>query len=207
MATAESALTVQSAYLAYHLVRRALNRNKIHINGHLKQQTIISAQLRAIVEDKDFKKAISALETANDVFMDKHKDGVMSLVQTIDITDGQLHSEFVKAAGQVVDEIRWGRIASLFFLTSLLAERLIKEGQGSKVESLVMWLAQFLNTHVSSWIEQRGGWAAISDALTPEPRVPPVAQPKAPEVKGSWFTVAALGVGVGALLVGSLAMK
>ena len=162
MATAESALTVQSAYLAYHLVRRALNRNKIHINGHLKQQTIISAQLRAIVEDKDFKKAISALETANDVFMDKHKDGVMSLVQTIDITDGQLHSEFVKAAGQVVDEIRWGRIASLFFLTSLLAERLIKEGQGSKVESLVMWLAQFLNTHVSSWIEQRGGWVSIN---------------------------------------------
>ena len=84
----------------------------------------------------------------------------MGLVQTMDITDGQLHSEFVKAAGQVVDEIRWGRIASLFFLTSLLAERLIKEEQGSKVESLVMWLAQFLNTHVSSWIEQRGGWVS-----------------------------------------------
>ena len=49
--------------------------------------------------------------------------------------------------------------------------------------------------------------AAISDALTPEPRVPPVQQPTAPEVKGSWFTVAALGVGFGALLVGSLAMK
>lgn len=46
--------------------------------------------------------------------------------------------------------------------------------------------------------------AAISDALTPEQRVPAVVQPK---VKGSWFTVAALGVGVGALLVGSLAMK
>lgn len=49
--------------------------------------------------------------------------------------------------------------------------------------------------------------AAISDALTPEQRVPAVKQPKAAEVKGSWFTVAALGVGVGALLVGSLAMK
>lgn len=202
-----SALTVENAYLARHLVRRALSRNNIHINGHLKQQTITSAQLRAIVEDQDFQKAVAALEKANDVFMDKHKNGVMSLVQTVDITDGQLHSEFVKAAGQVVDEIRWGRIASLFFLTSLLAERLINEGQGSKVEGLVIWLAQFLDSHVSSWIEQRGGWAAISDALTPEPRVPPVQQPTAPEVKGSWFTVAALGVGFGALLVGSLAMK
>ena len=155
---AADALTVENLYLARHLVRRALNRNNVHINGHLKQQTISAAQLRAIVEDKSFQKAVSALETANDVFMDKHKDGVMGLVQTMDITDAQLHSEFVKAAGQVVDEIRWGRIASLFFLTSLLAERLFNEGQGSKVESLVMWLAQFLNTHVSSWIEQRGGW-------------------------------------------------
>lgn len=157
---AASALTVENAYLARHLVRRALTRSNIHVNGHLKQQTITSAQIRAIVEDQDFQKAVAALEKANDVFMDKHKNGVMSLVQTVDITDGQLHSEFVKAAGQVVDEIRWGRIASLFFLTSLLAERLINEGQGSKVESLVIWLAQFLDSHVSSWIEQRGGWVS-----------------------------------------------
>ena len=163
MATAD-ALTVENAYLAHHLVRRALSKNGVHINGHLKQQRISSEKIRAILEDKDFKRAVSALETANDVFMDKHKDGVMNLVQTMDITDGQLHSEFVKAAGQVVDEIRWGRIASLFFLTSLLAERLISEGQGSKVESLVKWLALFLNTHVSSWIEQRGGW--VREKLT-----------------------------------------
>ena len=157
---AADVLTVENAYLARHMVRRALTRNNIHINGHLKQEPINSARIRAIVEDVDFRRAILSLETANDVFMDKHKDGVMGLVQTMDIADAQLHSEFVKAAGQVVDEIRWGRIASLFFLTSLLAERLIKEGQGSKVESLVIWLAQFLNTHVSSWIEQRGGWVS-----------------------------------------------
>ena len=48
--------------------------------------------------------------------------------------------------------------------------------------------------------------AAISDALTPEQRVPAVKQPKTAEVKGSWFTMAAL-VGVGALLVGSMAIK
>jgi hypothetical protein len=158
-------LTVENAYLARHLVRRALNNNGIHINGYLKQQTITSAQLRAIVEDKDFRKAVSALEKANDVFMSKHKDGVMGLVQTMDISDGQLHSEFVKAAGQVVDEIRWGRIASLFFLTSLLAERLISEKQGGKVEGLVIWLAQFLNTHVSAWIEQRGGWVSQKNCV------------------------------------------
>lgn len=161
MATAETALTVQNHYLAYHLVRRALKRNDVHVNGYLKQQqTPSSPRIRAIVEDNGFRKAIGVLEKANDVFMERHKDGIMTLVRTLDITDGQLHSEFVRAAGQVVDEIRWGRIASLFFLTSLLAERLINEGQGSKIESLVMWLGQFLNTHVSTWIEQRGGWVS-----------------------------------------------
>ena len=153
-------LTVQNTYLTYHLVRRALNRSNIHVNGHLKQPCISSQQVRAVTEDEGFKRAIGALEVANDMFMDRHKGSVMNLVQTLDITDGQLHSEFVKAAGQVVDEIRWGRIASLFFLTSLLAERLIHEGQGTKVESLVIWLSQFLNSHVSSWIEQRGGWVS-----------------------------------------------
>ena len=163
MATAEAALTVQSSYLAYHLVRRALEKNHVHVNGYLKQPSALSPEVQAIVEDRGLKKAIGALEAANDVFMQRHKDGVMTLVQTLDITDGQLHSEFVKAAGQVIDEIRWGRIASLFFLTSLLAERLIKEGQGGKVESLVIWLGQFLNSHVSTWIERRGGWVSPND--------------------------------------------
>ena len=153
-------LTVQNAYLAYHLVRRALNKNNVHVNGHLRQQAISPAQRQAILEDEQFKKAVSMLETANDAFMERHKAGIMSLVQTLDIADGQLHSEFVKAAGQVVDEIRWGRVASLFFLTSLLAERLINEGQGHKVDSLVIWLAQFLNSHVSAWIEKKGGWVS-----------------------------------------------
>ena len=87
----------------------------------------------------------------------------MKLVLTLDTSDGQLHTEFLKAAGQVVDEIRWGRIASLFFLTSLLAERLMNENQGAKVDALVQWLAQFLNDHVSYWVLQRGGWVSVEE--------------------------------------------
>lgn len=50
--------------------------------------------------------------------------------------------------------------------------------------------------------------AAITDALSPDTvtsKVPAKTVPKAAEVKGSWLTIAAIGVG--ALLVGTLAMK
>ena len=156
MGDRNGALTVQNAYLSYHLVRRNLSRAKVHINGFLKQHTFSHPAL----ESDRFKRAVRALETANDSFMDRHRESVMTLVKNLDISDSQLHPEFVKAAGQVVDEIRWGRIASLFFLTSLLAERLVSEGQGAKLEGLTIWLASFLNDHVSHWIEARGGWVS-----------------------------------------------
>ena len=151
-------MTVENTYLSYHLVRRALERSNLHVNGYLHFHP--SPRFHPILENDKFKQAVRTLEKANDAFMERHKDGVMQLVQTLDTSDGQLHAEFVKAAGQVVDEIRWGRIASLFFLTSLLAERLMKEGHSNKIDSLVMWLAQFLNDHVSAWIVQKGGWVS-----------------------------------------------
>lgn len=218
--TPEGVLTVQNFYLSYHLVKRNLDSANVHVNGHLKQK-IDTSKYPVLTTDR-FLRAVNTLENANDSFMTRYRDNVMPLVLTLDTSDGQLHTEFLKAAGQVVDEIRWGRIASLFFLTSLLSERLSNEGQSAKIESMVKWLGQFLNDHVSYWIQQRGGWAAITDALATEsvskPPVkvkaatlttesiskPPV-KAKAAEVKGSWFTLAAIGLG--ALVVGSLAMK
>ena len=151
-------LTVQNAYLSYYLVRRNLVRAKVHVNGFLRHNADTSSH--PSLEGDRFKRAVRALETANDSFMDRHRESVLTLVKNLDISDSQLHTEFLKSAGQVVDEIRWGRIASLFFLTSLLAERLVNEGQGAKIEGLTMWLAQFLNDHVSHWIEARGGWVS-----------------------------------------------
>ena len=149
-------IEIQNAYLSYHLVRRALDRAKVHVNGYLQQPKTPAA----LESNEGFKRVLKALEKANDVFMDRYRESVMTLVETLDISDSQLHTEFLRAAGQIVDEIRWGRIASLFFLTSLLAERLVREGQSAKIESLVTWLAHFLNDHVSPWIEQRGGWVS-----------------------------------------------
>ena len=158
-ATPEVALTVQNCYLSYHLVRRNLDRAGVRVNGHLKQRIDI-AKYPALSTDR-FTRAVKTLENANDSFMTRYKDNVMALVLALDTSDGHLHTEFLRAAGQAVDEIRWGRIASLFFLTSLLSERLHKEGQAAKIEPMVEWLAQFLNDHVSHWIQQRGGWVSV----------------------------------------------
>lgn len=152
-------LTVQNAYLSYHLVRRNLVKNNIHVNGHLPEPNSYILSHPAL-QDEGFKRAVRTLENANDAFMTRHKASVMKLVKDLDTSDGHLHSEFLKSAGQVVDEIRWGRISSLFFLTSLLAERLINEGQAGKVEGLVEWLAEFLNDNVKDWIAQKGGWVS-----------------------------------------------
>ena len=155
----DGVLAVQNAYLSYHLVRRNIIRSKVHVNGYLKNDEDLNTSAHLALENHRFQQAVKALEKANDEFMDRHKHEVMQLVKTLDISDSQLHAQFQKAAGQViVDEIRWGRIASLFFFTSILAERLIIVGQGNKVKELVKWLSLFLNNHVSHWIKAQGGW-------------------------------------------------
>lgn len=55
----------------------------------------------------------------------------------------------------------------------------------------------FLYTHTQQ--------SAITEALTTESVSKPPVKPKVAKVKGSWFTLAAIGVG--ALVVGTLAMK
>ena len=153
---AGGALTVQNSYLSYHLIRRNLKNNRVHLNGYLHDVNFRNPA----IEGEVFEEVLSTLEGANDDFMRVHKDSVMRLVLELDTSDGQLHSEFLRSASQIVDEIRWGRICSLFFLASLLAERLIKEGQGAQVEALIVWLAQFLNDNVKDWIAERGGWVS-----------------------------------------------
>ena len=144
---ADGKLAVQNAYLAYHLVRRNLVNNNVDVSS-----LPTTALSHPALEEETFKRAVCILEKAND-----HAAALTHL----DISDTCLHSEFSKLANAVLrDEIRWGRIASLFFRTSLLALKLIREGRGAAVNSLVSRLVQLLDDSVAHWITKEGGWVS-----------------------------------------------
>ncbi len=130
------------------------------------------------------------------------KDDEMSgLVGTLDITDSQLCSNYHSVSEYIMaEEIRFGRIASLFFFTYALSKCLHGEGRQKETQSLVDWLTAFLNERIAPWLVQnhQGDWAAFLPGPTPIPS----------KTAGSgmgWITMAVLGVG--AFAVGALSFK
>nr|CAB97205.1 BHP1 protein [Suberites domuncula] len=193
----------QSACLSYHLTYYLLNQGGIKLNGYAGNGRTSHTRNR-LTNDKKFREAISTLESSCKQMKSKYQQEIEGLVKTLDISDTQLYTNFQHAANSLMDgDIRWGRIAVLFFFTSVLAKRLHKDGHSHQISSLIGWLTTFLNDNATSWILENGGWAAIKDSVNVEEKQQPPTVEKAQ--KSSWLTIAA--VGVGAVVVGALAIR
>lgn len=154
----------KSAFLAHHMVYYMLNDAGIALNGF---RDSAHRRPHVLLSEESFKTAVDTLEKTCKYMKRKHSDEISGLVRTLDISDAYLHQNFQKAAKMLMnDDIRWGRVASLFFFTSVLAERLYREGNASKIESLIGWLTVFLNDTVVPWVsQQRGDWVSVTTVL------------------------------------------
>lgn len=147
----------EGAFLARHMVYCLLNDSGIKFNGYRDGPHKSTHKL-----EQEFRTTVETFERSCLFMKKRHNDEITQLVRTLDISDARLHQNFQKSVNTLmVDGIRWGRIVALFYFTSVLAERLYKEGHQSKIESLIGWLSLFSNETVVPWVsQQRGGWVS-----------------------------------------------
>ena len=155
-------LKVQNHYLAFTVTNTLLRAANLH--GLLRVPD--SCHIHEIINEPSFKDAVLTLQNSCLLLSETEEDEMSSLVSTLDITDSRLCSNFKQVSDRLMsDQIRFGRIASLFFFTYVLAKRLHLEGRRREVTSVVEWLAAVLDEKISSWLMEHHGGKWVSSGV------------------------------------------
>ena len=184
-------LQIQNAYLAHTVVCNLLRSDHLQ-TPHGKHFA------HEVISEPGFKDSVTTLEEACCYMKESCEAEVVTFVSQLDTSDPQICQTFQQVVNSLMDkEIKFGRIASLFFFTYLLCKRLYLEGKQGNIEHVVNCLSRFLDERVSPWLVEKhnGRWEAIKDALLK------VSAPDAGEVPAlRWISLAALGFIIGNLV-------
>ena len=147
-------LKMQNRYLAITNTKNMLRA--ANLNGL--QRHPDSRFTHEVINEAGFKEAVATLEKSCIMLKDAKEDEFGTLVATLDITDSQLYANYQRVSQHLMaDEIRFGRIASLFFFTYVLSKRLHKEGRQREIKSVMDWLTAFLDDTIAPWLIQNHG--------------------------------------------------
>uniref|UniRef100_F6YNL8 Apoptosis regulator Bcl-2 n=1 Tax=Monodelphis domestica TaxID=13616 RepID=F6YNL8_MONDO len=83
-----------------------------------------------------------------------------------DEMSGQLHLTPVTARGRfatVVEElfrdgVNWGRIVAFFEFGGVMCVESVNREMSPLVDSIALWMTEYLNRHLHTWIQDNGGW-------------------------------------------------
>ncbi|XP_074135130.1 apoptosis regulator Bcl-2 isoform X2 [Sminthopsis crassicaudata] len=86
-----------------------------------------------------------------------------------DEMSGQLHLTPVTARGRfatVVEElfrdgVNWGRIVAFFEFGGVMCVESVNREMSPLVDSIALWMTEYLNRHLHNWIQDNGGWDAF----------------------------------------------
>ncbi len=155
-------LKKQNAYLSYAVTKKMLSAEGL--NGLHRQENRFTHE---VINESGFKGTVDTLERSC-MYLRKERMGEMErLVGTLDITDSQVCTNFQRVSEHLMqDDIRFGRIGSLFFFTFVLCKRLYTEGRQKEVDSVIDWLAGFLNERISPWLIKKHAGQWVSEMCT-----------------------------------------
>lgn len=155
-----SRLETQNAYLAFTVVRGMLKAD--NLNGFHRQPD--SRFTHEVINEPGFKEAVITLEKSCHYLKETKAAEMERLVATLDITDSQLCTNYQRVADHLMaEDVRFGRIGSLFFFTYILCKRLHLEGRQREIESVVDWLTLFLTDKITPWLMKNysGKWVSV----------------------------------------------
>ena len=146
-------LKMQNAFLSYKVLKVMLSADNLH-----RQENRFTHE---VINEPGFQGAVETLEKSCHCLKREKLDEMDNLVGTLDISDAHLYTSFLSVSKHLMqDDIRFGRIGSLFFFTYVLCRRLYSEGRQKEVDSVIDWLAAFLDDKIAPWLvkNHHGSW-------------------------------------------------
>ena len=157
---------LQADFLARDILEHLLLKQAKHgINGYTR---LLPGSFRDVskehpcIKDEAFQSARRQIADACCYIQRQHGEEIAELCAKLDISDEQLQANFVEALDVTWKEPRnWGRFVSLFVAAYYICERIYTEEKSEKkINSVIGWLAQYLETQVVPWIVDHGGFVS-----------------------------------------------
>lgn len=134
---------------------------KDYIRFRLLKEDLLDEPYRCDIKDLKTKNVSKRLKEVGTKLEEKFKDSFANMCERLTITDTTAYPTFVGVVNELFSTgINWGRIVAFIVFSSRLAIHFKRNGMSEYVKSVYGWVARYMHTKLSSWIEANGSWVS-----------------------------------------------
>lgn len=124
------------------------------------------------------------LRQAGDDFSRRYRRDFAEMSSQLHLTPFTARGRFATVVEELFrDGVNWGRIVAFFEFGGIMCVESVNREMASLVDNIALWMTEYLNHHLHTWIQDNGGWDAFVELYGPSMR---------PLFDFSWLSLKAL---------------
>ena len=101
----------------------------------------------------------STMRTLGAEFEQRYNDVFQEMCNQLHITENTAQPTFTAIINELFsDGVRWGRVVALFSFAGCMAVQCMQKEMPALVSQIVVWVTNYINNQLNTWITEQGGW-------------------------------------------------
>ncbi|XP_069425237.1 apoptosis regulator Bcl-2 isoform X2 [Ovis canadensis] len=103
------------------------------------------------------------LRQAGDDFSRRYRRDFAEMSSQLHLTPFTARGRFATVVEELFrDGVNWGRIVAFFEFGGVMCVESVNREMSPLVDSIALWMTEYLNRHLHAWIQDNGGWSPES---------------------------------------------
>ncbi|XP_040488384.1 apoptosis regulator Bcl-2 isoform X1 [Ursus maritimus] len=104
------------------------------------------------------------LRQAGDDFSRRYRRDFAEMSSQLHLTPFTARGRFATVVEELFrDGVNWGRIVAFFEFGGVMCVESVNREMSPLVDNIALWMTEYLNRHLHTWIQDNGGWAVWMD--------------------------------------------
>ncbi|XP_046527609.1 apoptosis regulator Bcl-2 isoform X4 [Equus quagga] len=100
------------------------------------------------------------LRQAGDDFSRRYRRDFAEMSSQLHLTPFTARGRFATVVEELFrDGVNWGRIVAFFEFGGVMCVESVNREMSPLVDNIALWMTEYLNRHLHTWIQDNGGWA------------------------------------------------
>ncbi|XP_059562267.1 apoptosis regulator Bcl-2 isoform X7 [Myotis daubentonii] len=101
------------------------------------------------------------LRQAGDDFSRRYRRDFAEMSSQLHLTPFTARGRFATVVEELFrDGVNWGRIVAFFEFGGVMCVESVNREMSPLVDNIALWMTEYLNRHLHTWIQDNGGWAS-----------------------------------------------
>ncbi|XP_003474124.2 apoptosis regulator Bcl-2 isoform X1 [Cavia porcellus] len=111
------------------------------------------------------------LRQAGDDFSRRYRQDFAEMSSQLHLTPFTARGRFATVVEELFrDGVNWGRIVAFFEFGGVMCVESVNREMSPLVDNIALWMTEYLNRHLHTWIQDNGGWDAFVELYGPSVR-------------------------------------